>query len=87
MALTSSLENLDIVVVGSCYSVSGRGQERERGLRKELTVVTVGPVHAAALGLGVEEVEAWSIGVRARLENAGRRCGRDDEGCEGEEAG
>jgi hypothetical protein len=54
LALTSSLENLDIVVVGSCYSVSGRGQERERGLRKELTVVTVGPVHAAALGLGVE---------------------------------
>jgi hypothetical protein len=53
-------------------------------LRKELTVVTVGPVHAAALGLGVEEVEAWSIG--ARLERT-RRCGRYDEGGEGEEAG
>ena len=84
MALTSSLENLDIVVVGSCYSVSGRGRERERGLRKELTVVTVGPVHAAALGLGVEEVEAWSIA--ARFERT-RRCGRNEEAGEGKEAG
>jgi hypothetical protein len=53
-------------------------------LRKELTVVTVGPVHAAALGLGVEEVEAWSIG--ARFERT-RRYGRNEEAGEGKEAG